>query len=87
MEKVFKDFHLKRKTSHSFVINILAQALHAVFLSSTGNGSAERIRNHKNIICMLIVFIEHMNNIRQACFEYFKLGGRCTSDPVALLSV
>ena len=31
--------------------------------------------------------IGYMNEMRQACFEYFKLGGIALSGPVGLLSV
>ncbi len=48
MERIFKDFHLKRKTSHSFVINILAQALHGVFSSSTGMSYRSCIKRYDN---------------------------------------
>lgn len=65
LERVYERFLWKRKNSHSFVINILAQALYAIFSSHEG----------------------HMNEMRQACFQYFKLGGMALSGPVGLLSV
>lgn len=34
--KCLKTFHWKRKASHSFVVNILAQALYALFSASDG---------------------------------------------------
>lgn len=74
---------MKRKQSHSFVINILAQALYGVFASPTG-------KTHASLIYAQYfrsVIVGHMNSVRKACFDYFKLGGRCTADPIGLLSV
>lgn len=34
--KCLKRFHWKRKSSHSFVVNVLAQALYALFSASDG---------------------------------------------------
>lgn len=65
LEQGFKEFYWNRKRSHSFVVNVLAQALYALFSSPEGP----------------------MNDLRQACFEYFKLGGRAISGPIGLLSV
>lgn len=39
---------------------------------------------------MLVIFINYTGNLlelRQACFAYFKFGGRAVTDPVGLLSV
>ncbi|KAL8578167.1 hypothetical protein ACOMHN_051722 [Nucella lapillus] len=58
-------FHLRRKHNHSFVVNVLAQALYELFAANN----------------------EHLQSLKRACFEYFKLGGRCVSGPVGLLSV
>ncbi|KAK7502255.1 hypothetical protein BaRGS_00006619 [Batillaria attramentaria] len=58
-------FHLQRKNNHSFVVNVLAQALYELFAAEN----------------------EHLQSLKRACFEYFKLGGQCVSGPVGLLSV
>uniref|UniRef100_A0A8C5DAK7 Squalene monooxygenase n=1 Tax=Gouania willdenowi TaxID=441366 RepID=A0A8C5DAK7_GOUWI len=60
-----KKFHWERKSSHSFVVNVLAQALYELF-AATDNSLQE---------------------LRKACFQYFKLGGECIAGPVGLLSV
>ncbi|KJE97437.1 squalene monooxygenase [Capsaspora owczarzaki ATCC 30864] len=58
-------FHWHRKQSHSFVVNVLAQALYALFSAAD----------------------EHLESLREACFQYFMLGGECAAGPVSLLSV
>ncbi|XP_067932592.1 squalene monooxygenase-like [Watersipora subatra] len=58
-------FQNRRKKTHSFVVNILAQALYELFSASD----------------------ENLSRLRDACFKYFKLGGRCVDGPVGLLSV
>ncbi|XP_052433637.1 squalene monooxygenase [Carassius gibelio] len=60
-----KKFHWERKSSHSFVVNVLAQALYELF-AATDNS---------------------LQQLRKACFHYFKLGGECISGPIGLLSV
>lgn len=60
-----KKFHWERKSSHSFVVNVLAQALYELF-AATDNSLQE---------------------LRKACFQYFKLGGECVAGPIGLLSV
>ncbi|KAM4579799.1 squalene monooxygenase isoform 1-T1 [Odontesthes bonariensis] len=60
-----KKFHWERKSSHSFVVNVLAQALYELF-AATDNSLQE---------------------LRKACFQYFKLGGKCITGPIGLLSV
>ncbi|TNN72913.1 Squalene monooxygenase [Liparis tanakae] len=60
-----KKFHWQRKSSHSFVVNVLAQALYELF-AATDNSLQE---------------------LRKACFQYFKLGGECIAGPIGLLSV
>ncbi|XP_076440860.1 squalene monooxygenase-like [Babylonia areolata] len=58
-------FHLRRKNNHSFVVNVLAQALYELFAANN----------------------EHLQSLKRACFDYFKLGGQCVSGPIGLLSV
>lgn len=65
MSKALRLFHWKRKSSHSFVVNVLAQALYALFAAQD----------------------EHLQKLRNACFQYFRLGGVAVSGPVGLLSV
>ncbi|XP_039594879.1 squalene monooxygenase isoform X1 [Polypterus senegalus] len=60
-----KKFHWERKTSHSFVVNVLAQALYELFAGTD----------------------ESLHQLKKACFLYFKLGGKCVTGPVGLLSV
>ncbi|XP_072805798.1 squalene monooxygenase isoform X2 [Vicugna pacos] len=60
-----KSFYWTRKMSHSFVVNILAQALHELFSATD----------------------DSLQQLRRACFFYFKLGGKCVAGPVGLLSV
>ncbi|KAB1258225.1 Squalene monooxygenase [Camelus dromedarius] len=60
-----KSFYWTRKMSHSFVVNILAQALHELFSATD----------------------DSLQQLRKACFLYFKLGGKCVAGPVGLLSV
>ncbi|CAB4398404.1 SE-domain-containing protein [Rhizophagus irregularis] len=57
-------FHWKRKFYSSTVINILAQALYALF---AGDGD------------------EYLRILREATFNYLRLGGICASDPCGLL--
>ncbi|XP_056617603.1 squalene monooxygenase [Triplophysa dalaica] len=63
--KAKKKFHWERKSSHSFVVNVLAQALYELF-AATDNS---------------------LQQLRKACFRYFKLGGECVNGPIGLLSV
>ncbi|GFN79564.1 squalene monooxygenase-like [Plakobranchus ocellatus] len=58
-------FHLRRKNNHSFVVNVLAQALYELFAAKS----------------------KHLVSMKKACFEYFRLGGKCVAGPVSLLSV
>ncbi|XP_060756921.1 squalene monooxygenase isoform X2 [Neoarius graeffei] len=60
-----KKFYWERKSSHSFVVNVLAQALYELFAGTDSS----------------------LHQLRTACFQYFKLGGRCVNGPVGLLSV
>lgn len=60
-----KAFYWRRRKSHSFVVNVLAQALYGLFAASDGS----------------------LQQMKEACFHYFKLGGKCVSGPVGLLSV
>ncbi|XP_027027248.1 squalene monooxygenase [Tachysurus fulvidraco] len=60
-----KKFYWERKCSHSFVVNVLAQALYELFAATD---------------CCL-------NQLKRACFQYFKLGGECVNGPIGLLSV
>ncbi|KAK3515742.1 hypothetical protein QTP70_030186 [Hemibagrus guttatus] len=60
-----KKFYWERKSSHSFVVNVLAQALYELFAATD---------------CCL-------NQLKRACFHYFKLGGECVNGPIGLLSV
>uniref|UniRef100_A0AAV2MB66 Squalene monooxygenase n=1 Tax=Knipowitschia caucasica TaxID=637954 RepID=A0AAV2MB66_KNICA len=60
-----KKFHWERKSSHSFVVNILAQALYELFAATD----------------------DSLQELRKACFRYFKLGGECVAGPIGLLSV
>ncbi|XP_072045792.1 squalene monooxygenase-like [Amphiura filiformis] len=65
MSEALQMFHWQRKQSHSFVVNVLAQALYELFAATD----------------------EHLMQLRRACFQYFKLGGRAVTGPVGLLSV
>ncbi|RHZ87491.1 hypothetical protein Glove_34g118 [Diversispora epigaea] len=58
-----QEFHWKRKFHGSTVINVLAQALHALFAAEED---------------------ENLNILRDACVEYFKLGGIFTDHPCGL---
>ncbi|KAG8133939.1 hypothetical protein E2320_011686 [Naja naja] len=60
-----KTFYWTRKKTHSFVVNVLAQALYELFAATD----------------------DSLHKLRTACFYYFKLGGKCVSGPVGLLSV
>ncbi|XP_053101770.1 squalene monooxygenase isoform X2 [Hemicordylus capensis] len=60
-----KSFYWTRRKSHSFVVNVLAQALYELFAATD----------------------DSLHQLRKACFLYFKLGGKCVSGPVGLLSV
>ena len=37
MREALRTFQIQRKKNHSFVVNILAQALYALFAASDGN--------------------------------------------------
>ncbi|XP_060099211.1 squalene monooxygenase isoform X2 [Heteronotia binoei] len=60
-----KTFYWARRKNHSFVVNVLAQALYELFSAPD----------------------DSLHQLRRACFLYFKLGGKCVSGPVGLLSV
>ncbi|XP_054241571.1 squalene monooxygenase [Indicator indicator] len=63
--KAKRKFYWSRKKSHSFVVNVLAQALYELFAATDGS----------------------IHQLKKACFHYFRLGGKCVSGPVGLLSV
>lgn len=77
-----KRFQWQRKMSHSFVVNVLAQALYGLFSASDGELMGKLI-----IYIIRHSSIEYLHHLRRACFEYFKLGGIAVSGPVGLLSV
>ncbi|KAM6455338.1 squalene monooxygenase [Liasis olivaceus] len=60
-----KTFYWTRKKSHSFVVNVLAQALYELFSATD----------------------DSLHKLKRACFLYFKLGGKCVSGPVGLVSI
>ncbi|CAG8607158.1 12262_t:CDS:10, partial [Acaulospora morrowiae] len=62
--KKMEIFHWKRKFYCSSVINVLAQALYALFSA-----------NDQNLYVL-----------REACFEYFKIGGICIDHPCGMLA-
>ncbi|NXW14596.1 ERG1 monooxygenase, partial [Circaetus pectoralis] len=63
--KAKRTFYWSRKKSHSFVVNVLAQALYELFAATD----------------------DSLHQLKKACFHYFRLGGKCVSGPVGLLSV
>ncbi|XP_070556790.1 squalene monooxygenase-like [Ptychodera flava] len=65
MSKALRKFHWQRKKNHSFVVNVLAQALYELFAARD----------------------DALMDLRNACFQYFKLGGMAVSGPVGLLSI
>ncbi|KAJ3101771.1 Squalene epoxidase [Phlyctochytrium planicorne] len=67
-----KSMHWKRKPLAS-VVNILAQALYALF--SAGDADGDELRIDPNL-----------KALQTACFGYFKLGGNCVAVPVGLLA-
>lgn len=90
----------RRKATHSFVVNILAQALYELFSADDGmdrgtqlpqpdiDSSALQLASYyvTYLVCVFLIS-ESLSRLRDACFEYFKLGGSCVSGPVGLLSV
>ncbi len=80
-----QQFLWKRKKSHSFVVNVLAQALYALFSASDGKIYVNK--SSHNLIFHAYILLEHLHMLRQACFSYFQLGGRAVSDPIGLLSM
>ena len=36
---------------------------------------------------MIVISVDYLEDLRQACFAYFKLGGAAVSGPVGLLSM
>ena len=89
VQQAFRSFQWKRKISHSFVTNVLAQALYAVFAAREGMQENCTNNNYYNACGMLTHFcaVGYMGYMKQACFEYFKLGGLAVSGPVGLLSM
>ena len=77
-------FHWRRKMSHSFVVNVLAQALYALFSASDGVCVCVCMRALREFVCLST---EYLHELRRACFGYFQLGGMAVSGPVGLLSV
>ena len=59
--KSLKIFHWRRKGSHSFVVNVLAQALYALFSASDGE--------HALVSLFSIVVIPHSFSIITLCFS------------------
>lgn len=89
-----KKFHWERKSSHSFVVNVLAQALYELFSASDGESLHASADNHvctTDRICtdltITFVLLDYLHELRAACFQYFKLGGQCVTGPIGLLSV
>ncbi|CAG8544583.1 15039_t:CDS:10 [Acaulospora colombiana] len=64
-------FHWKRKFNSSTVVNVLAQALYALFAANVSD--TDYLDQN---LCVL----------REACFEYFKLGGICIDHPCGMLA-
>lgn len=79
-----KQFQWRRKISHSFVVNVLAQALYSLFSASDGKYMVDAV---VKIFYVGIFSSEYLHYLRQACFGYFQLGGMAVSGPVGLLSV
>uniref|UniRef100_A0A8C4PYG7 Squalene monooxygenase n=1 Tax=Eptatretus burgeri TaxID=7764 RepID=A0A8C4PYG7_EPTBU len=65
LQRAKRQFYQRRRKSHSFVVNVLAQALYELFAAND----------------------DPLRHLRRACFHYFRLGGKCVSGPVGLLSV
>uniref|UniRef100_UPI00358F66C0 squalene monooxygenase n=1 Tax=Myxine glutinosa TaxID=7769 RepID=UPI00358F66C0 len=65
LQRAKRQFYQRRRNSHSFVVNVLAQALYELFAAND----------------------DPLRHLRRACFHYFRLGGKCVSGPVGLLSV
>ena len=74
-------FHWERKSLTS-IINILAQALYALF-AANGNPAAMF-----NIVWLLMVFVidNELRTLQKGCFRYFQRGGQCIDGPVGLLA-
>lgn len=88
-----KKFHWERKSSHSFVVNVLAQALYELFSASDSESQPASADDHVwstdriFINLNLFVSLDYLHELRAACFQYFKLGGQCVTGPIGLLSV
>jgi squalene monooxygenase len=80
--KQMKSFHWRRKDVTS-VINILAQALYALFAAS-GNPSPlsfNRITTTNSLFTG-----SNLKALQMGCFRYFQFGGNCIDGPVGLLA-
>lgn len=87
-----KKFHWERKSSHSFVVNVLAQALYELFSASDSESWPLQMitfvrQTESAFISISFVSLDYLHELRAACFQYFKLGGQCVTGPIGLLSV
>lgn len=74
-------FHWQRKPLTS-VINILAQALYALF-AANGNPAA---MFYLVWLLMVSVIDNQLRTLQKGCFRYFQRGGQCVDGPVGLLA-
>lgn len=72
------------------MVNVLAQALYELFAATDSKFRGPEVRVAlESFWTQLVssVFRGSLQDLRKACFQYFKLGGECVSGPIKLLSV
>uniref|UniRef100_A0A7S0T6U4 Squalene monooxygenase n=1 Tax=Erythrolobus madagascarensis TaxID=708628 RepID=A0A7S0T6U4_9RHOD len=74
VSRAIRQFYTRRRPRSS-TINILADALYAVFCGAGGGGAQP----------LTIAEERAMDDMRDACFEYLGRGGRCSTDPIRML--
>lgn len=83
LSSLLKKWHWSRKPLSS-TVNILSVALYDLF-GADGEQYLTQFRD-KRILKRSPNKDEYLAVLREGCFKYFELGGRCISDPVSLLA-
>lgn len=78
-------FHWERKFLTS-VINILAQALYALFAANGDLPTPFLVFSSSSMLTGFSTADEKLRALQRGCFKYFQMGGQCIDGPVGLLA-
>jgi len=82
VERAVRRFHVRRRPRSS-TINILADALYAVFCGGSGGSGGSKSSEGESALSKSEELA--MEDMRDACFQYLGRGGRCSTDPIRML--